>query len=340
MRRISLAVLVVGAMCAIGGGAAVPANADICAISDDTTGNFNSRSPDTTAGTCGTAVTVGTGKYIKVLNKGNLISSGLACAQVSETKKGNYSDLACTTKVTPGTGSYALIKTTKKAEEHTARWKVNGTDAGTLKAEVKISKLTTAKATLKSKIGGTEVKFNTTTTPELIGVSLEGGGTLTTGGKVKFTGVSTELASSGKESIPCKPLGTAGSDPTLGIITSSEGKGGIKLHEGNAVTYLLPKTGTIFGKLFFGEECSLPEEVPIITKAETGNGLVITDPLGVGNELVEHEITELAALTELWVISETAEHKATIEGKAGVILTGGTHTGLKWRGEPDLFDAS
>jgi hypothetical protein len=235
-------------------------------------------------------------------------------------------------------GLMALAASSAQAEAG-AKWTVGGTDAGTLKASVQLGALTgTGKAVLSTKIGGTSVKFLTTATPELIGVKLEGEGKLTTGGKVKFTGVHTELGNSGTASGPCKPLGTAEADATLGIITSAAGKGELVLHENAAtkvksgVTKIQPESGTVFGKLFFGAECSLPEEVPVITKAG-GNGLVLTDPLGVGNELVTHEITELAALTELWTISVTEEHKATVTGSASVVLTS-PHNALKWKGTP------
>jgi len=224
-----------------------------------------------------------------------------------------------------------------------AKWTVAGTDAGTLKAELKLTELLKIKAeeaeptvALLTKIAGAKVWFLTHKTPELIGIKLEGEGKLTTGGKVKFIGVTTDLNE--KSSVVCTPLGTLNKDETLGTITSKEGKGELVLHttgtgSKEGVTQILPKEGNVFATLFFGEECSLPAEVPVITKKEGGKGLVLKEPKGVlGTEQATHEITE-NSLTELWTISETEEHKATIDGTAVVGLTG-TDLGLSWKGTP------
>jgi hypothetical protein len=233
-----------------------------------------------------------------------------------------------------------------------AKWTVASTDAGTLKASVQLGELTgTKKAVLSTEIGKAKVKFLTSVTPQLIGVSLEGTGKLTTGGKVKFTGIDTELKESGTASAVCKPYGELGEkEASLGEVVSRAGKGELYLHSGAGVTKVVPETGNVFGTLYFGEFCSLPEEVPVITRLtilaeltvegkkvvdyEVGNGLVLKEPLGkLGTEETSHEISELAALTELWAISETTEHKATVEGSATVVLSG-IHSGLKWKGTP------
>jgi hypothetical protein len=227
-------------------------------------------------------------------------------------------------------GAMAIAVSNAQAEVG-AKWTVGGTDAGILKAQITIAKITTGKLILKTRIAGAEVKLTTSTTPELIGISLEGEGRLTTGGTLRVKGATTELNS--KASAVCTPLGTAGNDPTLGVFTFNKVKSELVLHESTGVIQVKPEVGNVFGKFFFGEECSLPEEVPMITKKEGGKGLALTDLLGIGNELVEHEFTELPALSELWVISETAEHKKTVEGNLGVRLAG-AHTGLKWKGTP------
>jgi hypothetical protein len=99
------------------------------------------------------------------------------------------------------------------------------------------------------------------------------------------------------------------------------------------VTKILPKEGNVFATLFFGEECSLPAEVPVITKKEGGKGLILKEPKGVlGTEQTTHEISE-NSLTELWTISETEEHKATIDGTGVVALTS-PHVGVSWKGTP------
>jgi hypothetical protein len=184
---------------------------------------------------------------------------------------------------------------------------------------------------LTTKIGGTEVKF-VATGMELINTVLETEGLLTTGFQARFTGVSTQFTLLIK-SAPCLPLGTSGNDTTLDVITTHKLKGELVLHTGGeGVVKILPETGIVLGLLFFGEECALPEEVPIITKSG-GTGLVIKDPTGFGKLNVNHELAEHVELTELWAISVIPEHKATITGIAVATLTG-VHSGLEWNGTP------
>jgi hypothetical protein len=248
-------------------------------------------------------------------------------------------------------GLMAMLAGSAQAEAG-AKWTVGGvvtgSEAASLKAEVQIKELLKIKAEeaeptaiLLTKIAGAKVWFLTHKVPQLsTGVKLEGEGKLTTGGKVTFTGVTTDLNE--KASAVCTPLGTAGNDATLGTITSKEGKGELVLHEfknakgetvKEGVTQIKPVTGNVFATLFFGEECSLPAEVPVITKKTEGKGLVLKEPLGkLGTEELTHEITE-NSLTELWTISETEEHKATIDGTAVVNLVG-AHVGKIWKGTP------
>jgi hypothetical protein len=242
---------------------------------------------------------------------------------------------------------------------------VTGSEAASLKAEVQLKELLKIKpeeaeptAILLTKIAGAKVWFLTHVTPKLVGVKLEGEGKLTEGGTVEFTKVTTDLNE--KASPPCTPLGTAGNDATLGTIISKEGKGELVLHEfknaegvtvKEGVTQIKPKsvTSNVFATLFFGEECSLPAEVPVITKLgaelekeeggkkvkffDIGKGLVLKEPKGkLGTEELTHEITE-NSLTELWAISETEEHKATIDG-TGVVNLIGAHSGKIWKGTP------
>lgn len=220
-------------------------------------------------------------------------------------------------------GLTAIVASSARAEAG-AKWTVGTKDAKELPAEIQIKELVGGKATVKTAIGGVNVKFNATGM-ELIGAKLEGEGKVTSGAKVKFTGVTTEF--NGKVSLPCTPLGELGVDSTLGLGTG-KAKGELILHSGISILKLLPVTGEILFTKIFGEECALPEEVPVITK----KGLTLTDPLGMGNLLAEHEFTELAALSELWAINEFPEHKVTIEGKAKIVLVGPGHAGLKWSG--------
>ena len=336
MRRLVVAALAVGCICVFGGGTADSASA-ICAISKEGVGNHQLR-PGGVGAACGGLLELGKKTFINVINEGVWIAKGEACAQVSEVNTGNWGVGNCmAAKGVPGCCQYIRIEINELPLIGRWVWWVASADAATLPAGIQVASLTSAKATLRTKIGGAEVKFVTTTAPELVGVKLEGEGKLNTGGQVKMTGLSTEL--NGKASLVCTPLGTKGNDSTLKTFTSTKIKGGLITHSGDGVVQVLPESGSAFGKFFFGEECSLPEEVPLITKSKEGKGLVLKDPLGIGSELKEHEITELPALTELWAISETTEHKATLEGKAAVSLTG-TDSGLEWRGAPSEFEVS
>jgi hypothetical protein len=329
MRRLFLAALVVGASCSFWGGVAAPANADICAISPINFGNYLGR---TANGLCTTPTTLGMGPFIIVLNAGKWKNNREACAQTTEPLKGNYTDPHCITATGLGMGSFARILI---STNFFGWWSVEGKDAKELPAGVQITKLTTAKATLKSKILGAEVKFTTSTTPELVGVKLEGEDKLSAGSTVRFKGITTEI--NGKASAACTPMGEKGKESSKGTITTKKLSGELDPYEGSGVTELLPESGSVLATFYFGETCSLPEEVSLITKKETGNGLVLTDPLGIGKELVTHEVTELAALTELWLINEKEEHKVTLEGSAAVALSG-THSGLAWKGTPTEYE--
>jgi hypothetical protein len=331
-------------MCAIWGGAtaSTASAAAVCADSVQNVGNFSER----IGGACVNESIFRTKLYVVVESTSiTKIAAGIGCAKTTETNAGNFNNATCTEEKKAGEGSF--VKVVIQEGEAGAKWTVSGTEAGTLKAEVQLKELLKIKAEeaeataiLLSKVAGAKVWFLTHKTPELIGVKLEGEGKLTEGGKVKFTGVTTDLNE--KASAVCTPLGTAGNDATLGTITSKEAKGALFLHEfknekgetvKEGVTQIKPVTGNVFATLFFGEECSLPAEVPVITKKESGKGLVLKEPKGtLGTEEVTHEITQ-NSLTEAWLISETEEHKATVDGTAVVSLVG-VHLGLKWKGTP------
>jgi hypothetical protein len=176
--------------------------------------------------------------------------------------------------------------------------------------------------TFKTRIAGAEVKFRATGA-ELIGLGLEPEGKLTVGGKIKFTGVQTFL--NGALSAVCLPNEPLGAPD---IVVTEKLKGELVLHTGGVgVVKIEPEVGNVLARIHFGEECPLPELVPIIGKA------FLKDPLGISNLLVEHEAVELSALTALWAISETVEHRGILEGGAVIRLTG-AHFGLKWSGIP------
>jgi len=198
------------------------------------------------------------------------------------------------------------------------------------------------KATLKTKISGNEVKFSCKKAT-LEGVGLELAGALTTGGKVKFTECTTAI--NGTTQKACEPVNGA----EKGVIISNPGKGGLTIHStGEGVTIIEStvketiekKEVPVFGHVKMGEECSIGEDVPII-----GPKLGIVDVAGMGapqtkeqeekegvklgllHEEKVHKIKE-GPLTEIWAISETAEHKAEVIGEAEVELA----SGFNWSG--------
>ena len=206
-----------------------------------------------------------------------------------------------------------------------ANWMVNGSNVtSTLLPTLQLA-IENEDASLLTKIGGSPVKF-LCKEASLIGAKLELSGTLTSGGKVKFSGCKTFLIIEGveKESTACIPKG-GGEGP--GSILSNPGKGLLKLHETKPVTEITPVSGETFATMEFGEECSLPETVPV------KGILFIKDCKGEGEkELVTHLI-EQGPLTHLYVISDTAEHAANIDGSANVALAG-EHVNMKWSGLP------
>jgi hypothetical protein len=87
-----------------------------------------------------------------------------------------------------------------------------------------------------------------------------------------------------------------------------------------------PDTGeTSFAVVKSTETCSIGEKVPII-------GLwAFRDRNDPTAHSVLHLIEEFAQLNELFVISKTVEHNATILGSAEAFLTG-AHEDWKWAG--------
>lgn len=322
MKRLSLALIAIGVSSALGGDMATPAGADPCAISVQNVGLYKNR---TAGGTCIEKQAAYAEKYVIVKDRGNWHSTGIACAQVTENMTGNYTTPNCAdgTQVVPGNGQFIKIQV---GEGWFGRWWVASLGASALPAGIQVTKLTTATATLKAKVAGATVEITTSTAPELTGLKLEGEGKIAAG-TVKFKGLTTKI--NGSVSAPCTPSGT---------VTSNKLKGGFVSHEGSLYVQLTPESGSTLVTIPLGEECSIGEEIPVITKKE-GKGLVLSDPLGIANELKEHEATALAALTELWMLSETAEHKATVEGKAAVGLTG-EDSGLTWKGAFSEFEIS
>lgn len=206
--------------------------------------------------------------------------------------------------------------------EKTANWKVekNNLTAG-LSPTVEIMKVETGGISLSTKVGGISTEF-LCSGAAFIGAKLETEGRVSSGNKTKFTGCITKL--NGKVSAACEPL-NGGTEK--GVAVSTALKGLLVLHEGKGIIRFEPVTGSTFLLLEFSEECSIGTNCPVIgvQTVKDSNG-------SLGEELVTHTV-EQGPLSELWVVSKTAEHVATVAGKA-VLGLGGAHTGLKWSGVP------
>jgi hypothetical protein len=205
-----------------------------------------------------------------------------------------------------------------------AKWLINGTDAAALKAGVTAT-IEGASASLLTTVLSKSVEIKCTAA-NLLGVSLEGEGKVTEGGKVEFNGCTTAVG--GEVQAACKPKAGGGE---LGKIITNEGKGQLVLHEeagGTKVglTRIEPKTGETFVTIELGEKCAIGETLP------TRGKLFLKDP-NVGTSSVTHLISE-GPLTDLWVLNKTAEHKATIDGSATVALIT-PHSGVSWSGDAE-----
>jgi hypothetical protein len=174
---------------------------------------------------------------------------------------------------------------------------------------------------LHTKIAGVSVLFLCTEFTVKEG-KLKPGGTVL--GSLVFHGCRTEL--NGVVSAACLPVAKKVNKDLIETLTA---KGLQALHNGEPIVIFEPDTGSnAFAHVELGEECSIGEDVLI------GGKFAIKDCLGKYKEhRVNHLIEEFPALTELWAISNTPEHKATILGSAEVFLTG-ANKGLKWAGLP------
>lgn len=197
-------------------------------------------------------------------------------------------------------------------------WSVNGSKVtSTLLPTIQVHELGSG-VTLLSKVLGQQLAVSCSAA-EVMNAKLETEGTISSGSKLKFSGCTTKIG--GTTSKACEPhIGAE-----KGVIVSSGMKGSLVLQEKVAVTRFEPTAGTTLATLEMSEECSLGEKLPVI-------GAITLRDAELANEAVKHVFVE-GPSTELWVISKTAEHAATIDGSVTLALTG-AHLGLKWSGTP------
>ena len=142
-------------------------------------------------------------------------------------------------------------------------------------------------------------------------------------GKLIFSECKTFL--NGVESIPCKPK--------EGKVTTNLIKGQMLLHKlaGGTIDKILIAEGETeaggaanFAVIESTATCALGIKVPV-------GGKFAIEPTNPTTHEVKHLIKEFPALTHLWILSDTAEHKSNILGSGWAFLTG-VHKGLEFAG--------
>jgi hypothetical protein len=206
-----------------------------------------------------------------------------------------------------------------------ANWDVNGLN--NLPAQLK-GKLENKTGTLLTEIAGVLVHI-LCTAMELKNAELKAAGTFL--GLMTFTGCITlmaKLPATPVLSKPCQPLDKTKATG-LGTILTLELKGLIKLHSGEGVVEITPDTGSnAFGHFEFDpEECSLPASTLILGK------IFLKDSNGSFKTAAKMHLMSEHSLTHLYVISDTPEHAAKIDGSVELELAG-AHTGMTWAGLP------
>jgi hypothetical protein len=186
---------------------------------------------------------------------------------------------------------------------------------------------------LHSKILGVAVLFLCTEL-KAVNAVLKANGSIGEGGKILFSGCTTDL--NGVENAACTPndvtdgLGFIVTQNLHALLVLGELAGGVK----DDLLKILPdKVGGVESEVFdnieFGSKCPIGTKIPVIGK------LVFKD---CANEALTHLVKHLlepaaAPFTELWTISKTVEHQATLLGSAWAFLTG-EDLGLKFSGDP------
>jgi hypothetical protein len=146
------------------------------------------------------------------------------------------------------------------------------------------------------------------------------------GTRVLFTGCKTEL--NGSSAPECTPK-----DPTLGegSISTKALHALAALHELTSdkvkddIIKVLPDEGKTLATIVLPAGCPIGTSVPVLSPLFA---LQDCEKMALVH-LVKHLLEEFPPLTALFVISETAEHAATLLGSFWAKL-GGAHAGLAW----------
>lgn len=182
---------------------------------------------------------------------------------------------------------------------------------------------------LLTTIGGVKVEILCTSITA-VNMKLKAQGTVL--GKLKFHGCKLKL--NGVESKACEPHVGA----NKGLIETVTLEGLIRLHllgggvRDETVLFkrdpIQPEKLEVMATVITGEECAIGEEIPI------GGKFSVKD---CQDTFLTHKLFHLAEafapLTHLWVISDTVEHAATLDGSVLVGLLA-PHANLAWAGTP------
>jgi hypothetical protein len=209
-----------------------------------------------------------------------------------------------------------LVPGTAEASTSPA-WKVKGGGVSGLSPAVQV-KTVESSFVIHSEVSSIKVEI-TCTGASLEKTTLQPEGLVSGESKVKLTGCTTKL--NGIKQLSCEPRVGAEN----GVIVSNELKTSLALSENRWIVQVVPKTGETLGTITTSEECLAGKEIAVLGK------FTLKD-LELEKEEEGHLFVE-GPSTELWLISKTEEHKATVSGSAIFSLTG-AHTGLAWGAEP------
>jgi hypothetical protein len=223
---------------------------------------------------------------------------------------------------------------------HEAEWLLGGKALSNytvgLEPEVQ-SSLESAMGALLTEILGKTVRF-LCTTATLSGVKMQTGGLLKPGGSARLEGCKTflgklnakEEAIEEAESKPCEPFTVnAKKEKEAGVVVTNKLKGLLALNAAKETETLVePETaGGPFATIHMSELCSIGEEVPLFGK------LYLKDSKGEALvDKAEHLLEEDTTLSQLWVISDTAEHLRTKLDGSAIVKLAGAHTGMTFAG--------
>lgn len=158
---------------------------------------------------------------------------------------------------------------------------------------------------------------------QLIGGKLELLGKISSATKIEFSGCQDKFK--GEPLEECSPH-TSGA--AKGQIVSNQLKGQLDYHEGHTTEPFIrfrPSSGSTFMTLEMGTLCPLGNKMPM-----GGTWDFKGETLGT---LAAEQLFVEGPLKSLWLISDTAEHKVTMDGSAILSLTG-EHAGVQWSGTP------